>query len=267
MGTSIDCHSCGSPLSGDQSFCGTCGTPVLQGRRPAPATPPSDAAPRGAGLSRVRVPWSLGLLGVLATGSFFFGGGRSADDVAGARYPDAAVAIERPELDAPSNDSPETSSTEGKNAAAARLALEEELGRADEAAESLAVEEEEAESLAIEELRAQEDSARRAEIAELVQLRQEANEAQAAAERAAQATASARTEENGVLRLIVLPFADVYVQGALQVRATSRFELSLPPGTYALRLVNENRATVDTTFVINPGEPTGVRATLPPRNR
>ena len=215
----------------------------------------------------MRVPWSLGLLGVLAAVSFLFGGDRSGAD----------VVVEPPRAEALLEDPSDVATEAAVERALADVMEAESSAAAAEEAQRVA--QQEAERLRLETLLAQEDSALRAEIAELARLRQEAESTRAAAERATagrvsepasrSATApapAAQPQANGVLRLIVLPFADVYVQGTLRAQATSRFELPLAPGTYSLRLVNPTRAALDTTFAIDSGEATDVRATLPPRD-
>jgi hypothetical protein len=73
-------------------------------------------------------------------------------------------------------------------------------------------------------------------------------------------------QPNGTLQLIVIPWANVFVDGVQRGTESQRLELTLPPGTHRLRLENPNMQARDTTIVIRPGEPTPVRIQLRARN-
>jgi len=242
--SSITCPSCSRQLSADAAFCSACGTPTsLSTARPTPEgtwSPP-----------KIRVPWSLGLLLVLGAASVWSdGGGPPRSELAA---PPPALEPEIPEVDR------FDAAHRAARAAASRQAAAESRQRAIEAAiESLTQSMED------------QNAERRREAVE-----PEADvERQSGAPEAAATPGDNRVEEgplaapqpDGVLQLIALPFANVFVNGSLRAEGTSRLVLSLAPGTYALRLVNEARETVDTSFVIRPGQPTEVRAILPPRS-
>ncbi len=73
--------------------------------------------------------------------------------------------------------------------------------------------------------------------------------------------------EDGLLRLIVRPWAFVYVDGSQRGDGDERnLEMSLAPGSHQLRLENPNMVTFDTTFVVVSGQPTVVTKQLQPGN-
>jgi hypothetical protein len=75
----------------------------------------------------------------------------------------------------------------------------------------------------------------------------------------------AAPQPDGVLQLIVLPWADIWVDGEQQGSQSRQLQLNLAPGRHTLRLVNPNMVTVDTTFEIVSGQPRSLRITLTPR--
>jgi serine/threonine-protein kinase len=75
----------------------------------------------------------------------------------------------------------------------------------------------------------------------------------------------AAPQPDGVLQLIVLPWADIWVDGEQRGSQGRQIQLNLAPGRHTLRLVNPNMVTVDTTFEIVSGQPRSLRITLTPR--
>jgi hypothetical protein len=75
----------------------------------------------------------------------------------------------------------------------------------------------------------------------------------------------AAPQPDGVLQLIVLPWADIWVDGEQRGSQSRQLQLNLAPGRHTLRLVNPNMVTVDTTFEIVSGQPRSLRITLTPR--
>ncbi len=65
---------------------------------------------------------------------------------------------------------------------------------------------------------------------------------------------------DGRLELVIVPWADVYVDGELLVRRRPTVGLSLSPGPHRLRLVNPNFGTIDTTLIVPAGR--AVRHTI-----
>lgn len=72
--------------------------------------------------------------------------------------------------------------------------------------------------------------------------------------------------QNGVLRLVIIPWANVYIDGELRAEGAPRLELTLPVGSHRIRLENPNMMTVDTIVQIRPGAPTQLRFPLAPRS-
>lgn len=68
----------------------------------------------------------------------------------------------------------------------------------------------------------------------------------------------------GTLQLLILPWANVYVDEIPRGEEVQRLELSLPPGRHRLRLENPNTFGMDTTFVIRSGRPTLLRIHMTP---
>jgi hypothetical protein len=69
-----------------------------------------------------------------------------------------------------------------------------------------------------------------------------------------------------VLQLVIIPWANVIVDGQRRASESQRLELQLPPGTHRLRLENPNTLPFDTTFQIVSGVPTRLRIQMPPRS-
>ena len=70
--------------------------------------------------------------------------------------------------------------------------------------------------------------------------------------------------EPGKLQLIVLPFADVYIDGALVASEQRTVELDLAEGSHRLRLETPSMTPLDTTIVIRSGQTTPVQVRLQP---
>ena len=70
--------------------------------------------------------------------------------------------------------------------------------------------------------------------------------------------------EPGKLQLIVLPFADVYIDGALVASEQRTVELDLAAGSHRLRLETPSMTPLDTTIVIRSGQTTPVQVRLQP---
>jgi serine/threonine protein kinase len=70
---------------------------------------------------------------------------------------------------------------------------------------------------------------------------------------------------DGVLRLNVVPWARVLINGAVRDNEGQGLELSLKQGRYTLRLENPNMIVVDTIFEIFAGQATELRFQLRPR--
>ena len=70
--------------------------------------------------------------------------------------------------------------------------------------------------------------------------------------------------EPGKLQLIVLPFADVYIDGALVASEQRTVELELDAGSHRLRLETPSMIPLDTTIVIRSGQTTPVQVRLQP---
>ena len=68
----------------------------------------------------------------------------------------------------------------------------------------------------------------------------------------------------GKLQLIVLPFADVYIDGALVASEQRTVELDLDAGSHRLRLETPSMTPLDTTIVIRSGQTTPVQVRLQP---
>ena len=71
--------------------------------------------------------------------------------------------------------------------------------------------------------------------------------------------------EPGKLQLVVLPFADIYVDDVQRGTGQRALELSLPVGTHRVRLQSANAATLDTTVVIRAGQTSSMQIRLQPR--
>ena len=79
-------------------------------------------------------------------------------------------------------------------------------------------------------------------------------------------TPPAQPLPDGFLQLIVVPWADVYVDGELKARQQGRPPaIRLRPGTHELRLENPDFATVNRRIEIRPGANTQLRIEMPPR--
>jgi serine/threonine protein kinase len=73
-------------------------------------------------------------------------------------------------------------------------------------------------------------------------------------------------QPDGVLRLIIAPWARVLVDGVVRHEEGQRLELPLRPGGHRLQLQNPNMMPVDTTIEIHAGQPTTLRFQLRPRS-
>lgn len=72
----------------------------------------------------------------------------------------------------------------------------------------------------------------------------------------------------GTLALIVLPWADIYIDGKLARKEwRGTFEQKLSAGPHTLRLVNPNSVTFDTSFVVRPGVPVQIRKEMQVRKQ
>jgi hypothetical protein len=73
-------------------------------------------------------------------------------------------------------------------------------------------------------------------------------------------------QPDGVLRLIIAPWARVLVDGVVRHEEAQRLELPLRPGGHRLQLQNPNMVPVDTTIEIRAGQPSTLTFQLRPRS-
>jgi hypothetical protein len=70
---------------------------------------------------------------------------------------------------------------------------------------------------------------------------------------------------DGVLRLVIQPWASVTIDRARRIDEVQRREFRLAPGTHTLLLENPNTMTIDTTFDVTSSKVTSMRIVMPPK--